>query len=519
MIAGLIVVLVIIQVIAFILLYIGSQTSATQSTISPWFPTLLITTAILLALYVLIIYYLNQGRTALGLELTQAYGKELRSLRAANDRAVSLQAMASTLSATLSFERVVEQSLDVCSLALEEMGIPRESLVGAVFLYEDGSLKPLARRRFLGTDEEKVLNGREGVVGAALQQAELTVTNNPLTDPELKEFAAFRKCLTAVCVPLRAGFQLFGAMVIGTETAVQFDDDHFDLFRAVADQAVIALQNAQLYQRLETEKQRLIEADEVARRELARDLHDGPTQRIATVAMRLSFIRNMIDQDPIRAKEELRKVETLTKETSAEVRDMLFTLRPLVLETQGLGVAVESLLKRYRDTSGINMQLTGGKHGNLLSKQAQGVVFAIVEEALNNARKYSQATLIEVRFWQEDNLFVASVHDNGIGFDTFSVERDYSTRGSLGMVNMRERADRIDGSLSVESTPQSGTTVTLVVPLDKHGRRVQVFDTPPELPELPALPEPQVSGELELGGNQKVLRDTTSGEQESNSRA
>jgi signal transduction histidine kinase len=201
--------------------------------------------------------------------------------------------------------------------------------------------------------------------------------------------------------------------------------------------------------------------------------------------MRLNFIRNMIDQDPERAKTELLKVETLTKEMSAEVRNMLFTLRPLVLETQGLGAAVESLLKRYRDTSGVDMQLAGSEHGSLLSKQAQGVVFAIVEEALNNARKYSEATQIEVRFWQEDNLFVASVHDNGVGFDTSSVARNYSTRGSLGMVNMHERAERIDGSLSVESSPQAGTTVTLVVPLDKHGRPLRIYDSPADRLALP----------------------------------
>jgi signal transduction histidine kinase len=473
---SLVLALLLVQVVVFVLLYTLSSPQA----VAFWLPGLLVSTIILLALCVLAFYYLNQARVALNQELSQAIGKELRSLRAADDRARSLQAMASTLSATLSFERVVEQSLDVCSLALEEMGIPRESLVGAVFLYEEGMLRPLAHRRLVRDDEEKGLIGRHGVVGAALQQAELTVTNNPATDPELREFIAFRKCLTAVCVPLRAGFQLYGAMVMGTETAVQFDDDHFDLFRAVGDQAVIALQNAELYQRLETEKQRLIEADEIARRELARDLHDGPTQRIAAIAMRLNFIRNLVDHDPTRAKEELRKVEGLTKETSADVRDMLFTLRPLVLETQGLGAAVESLLKRYQDTSGIEMQLLGKEFGNLLSKQAQGVVFAIVEEALNNARKYAQASLIELRFWQEDNLFVANIHDNGIGFDTFSVERDYSTRGSLGMVNMRERADRIDGSLSVESSPQAGTTVTLVVPLDKHGRQSKLYDTPPD---------------------------------------
>jgi signal transduction histidine kinase len=182
----------------------------------------------------------------------------------------------------------------------------------------------------------------------------------------------------------------------------------------------------------------------------------------------------------------LLKVETLTKEMSAEVRDMLFTLRPLVLETQGLGAAVESLLKRYRDTSGVEMRLTGNEHGSLLSKQAQGVVFAIVEEALNNARKYSRAKLIEIRFWQEDNLFVASVHDNGVGFDTSSVTRDYSSRGSLGMVNMRERAERIDGSLDIKSSPQEGTTVTLVVPLDKHGRHLRIYDTPSGRPVLPS---------------------------------
>ena len=112
------------------------------------------------------------------------------------------------------------------------MGIPRESLVGAVFLYEDGVLRPIARRRFLGEDSRRVIAGKRGVVGAALSQAEPAVTNNPAEDPELRDYEAFRDCLTAVCVPLRVGFQLFGAMVIGTDTPVQFEDDHFDLFKA-----------------------------------------------------------------------------------------------------------------------------------------------------------------------------------------------------------------------------------------------------------------------------------------------
>lgn len=405
---------------------------------------------------------------------SQLFDKELGQLRAANNRAKSLQAMASTLRATLSFERVVEEAMDVCSLALEEMGIPRQSLVGAVFLFKKGGLKPVVTRRFTSTDEEKAIPGNRGVVGTALTQAEPTVTNNPRQDPELRTFLAFQNCLTAVCIPLRAGFQIFGAMVIGSDTAVQFDKEHFDLFNSVADHAVIALQNAQLYQELEEEKQRLIAADEEARKELARDLHDGPTQSIAAIAMRINFIRSLVGRDPEQAAEELQKVEELAKQTSKDIRGMLFTLRPLVLETQGLGPAVETVINRIRETDGLRIRLIGDEAGDLLDEHAQSVVFSIIEEALGNARKYAEANMVEVRFWQEENLFVAQVHDDGVGFDTQDVNRNYSSRGSMGMVNMQERAERIDGSLRVESTIGQGTTVTLVVPLEKHGRQVAV---------------------------------------------
>lgn len=481
LIAVALVALVVLEIAVFVIVFavFGAQTAG------QWLPELVL--AVLFSVLLAVIAWTGLGRAhrSLGHSVSQATAQELRALRSANNRAQSLQRMASTLSATLSFERVVEQSLDACSLALDEMGIPRESLVGAVFLYEDSMLRPIARRRFLNDDSRRVIPGKRGVVGAALSKAEPVVTNNPAEDPELGDYEAFRDCLTAVCVPLRVGFQLFGAMVIGTDTPVQFEDDHFDLFKAVGDQAVIALQNAQLYQRLEAEKQRLIEADEEARKELARDLHDGPTQSIAAIAMRLGFARTTIDQDPARAKQELQKVEALAKKTSAEIRSMLFTLRPLVLETQGLGVAVDALLRRYSEADGIEMHLIGAENGNLLDKPAQVVVFAILEEALNNARKYAKATTIEVRFWQTEGLFVAAVRDNGVGFDTYDINRDYSTRGSLGMVNMRERAERIDGSLRVESSPDSGTTVTLVVPLDKH--RPPAEEDAPVAAEQPQL--------------------------------
>lgn len=438
-----------------------------------WFTELILASFAQVVAGALALYFVDRFKLSVGQMITSTVGDELIRLRAANNRAKSLRDMASTLRATLSFEKVVEQALDVSSLALEEMGIPRHALVGAVFLFDGNQLIPVAAKRFLAKDYEQNIRGKRGVVGAALTQAEIMVTDNPGNDAELKTFAAFKNCLTAVCIPLRAGFQMFGIMVIGSHTAVQFNDEHFDLFNAVADQAVIALQNAQLYQSLEEEKLRLIEADEQARKELARDLHDGPTQSIAAIAMRINFIRALLLKDPDKSLEELEKVEQLAKQTSKEIRGMLFTLRPLLIETQGLGPAVLTVMNRFKESDGLDMRLVGSEYGNLLSETAQGVVFSIIEEALGNIHKHANATAVEVRLWQEDNLFVARVQDNGVGFDMQAVVNNYGYRGSLGLVNMRERAERVNGSLSIEAQPNEGTAVTLVVPLDKHGRKVK----------------------------------------------
>ncbi|UCC51803.1 MAG: GAF domain-containing sensor histidine kinase [Anaerolineaceae bacterium] len=459
--------LLILQVVVSFFLHMNSGTHTT----SEWLREILLASVILLAVGAIALYMLYRTRIRIMNAIVQAVGRELHVLQGAYDRAQSLQAMASTLSATLSFERVVEQALDVCSLALKDMGVPRESLVGAVFLYDGAMLVPLARRRFLGSDEDKALAGKSGAVGEALRQAEPAVTDNPAEDPELGDFTTFANSLTVVCVPLRAGYQLFGVMVLGINAAVRFDDNHFELFSAVADHAVIALQNAQLYQGLEAEKQRLIDADEEARRKLARDLHDGPTQNIAVMAMRLNFLRSIATKDPQKTAVELEKVEELAKRTSREIRSMLFTLRPLLLETKGLGPAIETMMHHISESDSIEMRLIGGDKGAILNKTTQGVVFSIIEEALSNARKHAEADVVEVHLWQEEDLFVARISDDGIGFDPQAVRQDYESRGSLGMVNMEERANRIDGSLRVESTPESGTTVTLVVPLATQGHQ------------------------------------------------
>jgi signal transduction histidine kinase len=125
----------------------------------------------------------------------------------------------------------------------------------------------------------------------------------------------------------------------------------------VAKQSVIAIQNARLYQDLEQEKNRIMEIQEESRKKLARDLHDGPTQAISAIAMRVNFARRLMDRDFKAASEELYKIEELARRTTKEIRHMLFTLRPLVLESQGLVATLESMAEKMKETFNQNVTI------------------------------------------------------------------------------------------------------------------------------------------------------------------
>src|SRR4030095_13467728 len=145
---------------------------------------------------------------------------------------------------------------------------------------------------------------------------------------------ALRACSSAYCFPLRSGFNVYGAMLFAHPDPAYFTRDRRSLLDIIGRQAVIAVQNARLYQDLIEEKERMIEVQEEARKKLARDLHDGPTQSVAAMAMRVNLARRMMAKDVNEATNELVKIEELAHRTTKEIRHMLFTLRRLILESQ-----------------------------------------------------------------------------------------------------------------------------------------------------------------------------------------
>ncbi len=378
--------------------------------------------------------------------------------------------MAVSLSATLNYERVLEAILDISRLGFDELGMRLGQSVGLVLLYDkQGYLAPVSHRNLVTReDETRRIKGNLGMVAEAISSSQAVIGDSPGDDPELRAFDSLRSCRSAVCVPLRAGFETYGSVLFGSVKPHAYTAGHVELLTLFCNQATIALQNATLYRSLREERDKIIDKEEEARHKLARELHDGPTQDVAAIAMRLNFARLLVDRDPARARAELERLEDLAHRTVKEIRSMLFALRPVVLETEGLLAALNLYAKNLQEYDSLPLKIDAEKYEDCLDVETQGVVFAILDEAMTNARKHAQASCIWVKLAVMENLFVAEVRDNGRGFDLEDVESSYGSRGSLGILNLKERASLVGGNLDIRSVPGRGTRVTLLVPISEE---------------------------------------------------
>jgi signal transduction histidine kinase len=379
--------------------------------------------------------------------------------------------MSSMVSATMNYKEVLEAALNFGALGAEGRQPSSSSLASAVLFFEEDQLHVTSSRRLTAADLRVVCPGRAGILGDVIRTGEPAICSDPSHDPELVQFASFQACRVAMVLALRAGFETYGVVIYGHPRADFFDEDQRALLVAVVNQAIIALQNAQLYRSLREEKERLIDVQEEAQKKLARDLHDGPTQAVAALAMRANFVRRLLERDPKAAGEELFKMEDLARKTTKEIRHMLFTLRPLVLESQGLTAALRQLAEKVHETHG-QVVIVEAEDGvdDRLEMNHQGVLFYIVEEAVNNARKHAQAEHIWVRLKCQSDVLMVEIQDDGVGFNVGAVETNYSRRGSLGMVNMRERAEMINGVIKIDSAESRGTRVIIYIPLTDQAR-------------------------------------------------
>lgn len=421
----------------------------------------------------LLFSYLNQQIIQRNAPTIRQPGSGLRDPeRTEREKRRAIFNLISALSASLNYQRVLDTALDLSASALTTQSVQADKLVSAVLLFakQESRLPVLqvgSARRFTPADLRICLPGTNGLIGRSIDDGEPRLTKDVANDPELGRIVAVRTCQAAYSIPLRAGLDTYGVLLFAHPEPDFFNSERREILDIAGNQSVIAIQNARLFQDLEQEKERMMAIQEEARKKMARDLHDGPTQSVAAIAMRVNFARRLIERDTKAAADEMFKIEELARRTTKEIRHMLFTLRPLVLESQGLAAALESMAEKMHETYGQNVIIQADQNVvEELELGKQGVIFYIAEEAVNNSRKHAKAAHIWVRLKQaEPDLALLEVEDDGVGFDLQATDATYENRGSLGMVNMRERAELVNGLLQIESVGGKGTRIRLLIPL------------------------------------------------------
>lgn len=404
------------------------------------------------------------------------------------ERMRAIYRLSSTLTATLSYKRVLDMALEISTSALhvdddkKEQTTPKDDrLISGVLLFDGEELVVGSARRFPQADLRMTFPAKEGLLHRVVEDGENVVAAGVQNDPELKRLISLHPCQSVYCFSLRTGFNVYGVLLFGHPEKNYFTRDRCEVLDIIGQQATIAIQNARLYQDLADEKERMAEAQEEARKKLARDLHDGPTQSVAAIAMRVNLSRKMLERDANMAAEELVKIEDLARRTTKEIRHMLFTLRPLVLESQGLTAALGQMAEKMKETFGQEVVIQiDEKLADDIEMGKKGIIFYLAEEAVNNARKHAQSPRIYVRLSQvknEPEIAWLQIADEGLGFDVEAVTKSYDKRGSLGMVNLRERTELVNGLLHIDSAPGKGTRVNVYIPLSEeaadklhHGR-------------------------------------------------
>ncbi len=278
---------------------------------------------------------------------------------------------------------------------------------------------------------------------------------------------------TVICAPMRAKDKTIGVIEGINKLDGEFTSNDLSLLLTLAAQAAIAIENAELYASVTSERDKLIAKEEEVRRELGRDLHDGPAQVISGIAMRIGIIKRLLANEPKKVLPELDELEKVVLNTAKDIRTMMFGLRPLMLETKGLIPTLEAYVEKLQserwqthlEVEGF-MQPDGSYYR--LSHNAENTFFIIIQEAINNIRKHAQPKNVWLKLTYSPKEILVTVQDDGKGFEVEAVMAQYDERGSFGLLNMRERARLVNASYAITSKPGQGTNITLSLRPDER---------------------------------------------------
>ncbi|MCK0470266.1 sensor histidine kinase [Halalkalibacter sp. APA_J-10(15)] len=206
---------------------------------------------------------------------------------------------------------------------------------------------------------------------------------------------------------------------------------------------------------------KIIEAQEAERKKLSREIHDGPAQMMANVLLRSDLIDRIYREQGIdQALNEIKDLRMMVKSSLAEVRRIIYDLRPMALDDLGLIPTLKKYLKTFQDHHLINTDFYQMGHIIRLPQKMEIAAFRLVQEAVQNAYKHAEPTNIEVKIEYKPTKVIIVIKDDGKGFDPSEKKV-----GSFGLMGMKERVNMLSGQLTIHSKPKYGTAIVIGIPL------------------------------------------------------
>ena len=321
--------------------------------------------------------------------------------------------------------------------------------------------------RIAAADGEAASDGAVGMVlefasskaGRVLERGRSERIDSVLEDPEIDQQAARRLGVhSALFVPLVARGRRIGVVIAHDKSGPRpsFTDDDLRLAETLADRAAVAVDLSERVTR--DAVRRVVEAQELERRRLARELHDETGQALTSILLGLKPLeRSVASEETLAA---VNSVRELVVSTLQDVRRLAVELRPTALDDFGLAPAVQRLADTFREQSGLQVDVESQLGEGRLPSEVETALYRVVQEALTNVVKHAGAARVSILLSRKDGSVVAVVEDDGSGFDPGATRED-----ALGLAGMRERAALLGGRLQIESAAGAGTTLVAEVPL------------------------------------------------------
>jgi signal transduction histidine kinase len=395
------------------------------------------------------------GQAAVAIENARLYEEAQEEVRRTGALAAigASVALAGSLGAILNglAECVVRVSGAVsCAVTVLEGDPPTERLVGD-YPFKEGYVaaynlaiqrgaRPLSRQSLREARPVVRLNARE--LALALEEWEPI---HPYIREPIWE--------TLVSVPLSARGAPLGSLIICYPPARNPTNEDLVFLDAVGYQAAIAVDNARLF--AEAEGKAALEE----RARLARELHDSVSQALYGIALGARTARTLADRDPGRIHEPLDYVLSLADAGLAEMRALIFELRPESLANEGLVAALQRQATLLRARHGLDVETALGEEP-ALAIDAKEVLHRIAQEAIQNVIKHAGAQKVVLHLYSDAASVSIEIGDDGSGFDP-----DQQFPGHMGLRSMRERAVLAGGSMAIESGKGRGTRLTARIPL------------------------------------------------------